>query len=245
MNINRQEITRLAGYVGAAMALAGYVRYTIQEIWGWFNLSLVIVGLVLLAASIVLNFGAIVAAFRGRQGKLGANTVVLSIAVIAILGIVNYLGYRYHKRFDLTAEGLYTLSDQTTRIVGGLNKDVKVIKFDRADDQQLADRMAEFTYLSKHISYERIDAQERPEIARQYAARNGETLAVAGERVERLQQTDEQSLVNAIVKITRDKPKLVCFTEGHGEKATSETGADGFAAAEGKLKNENYETKTI
>jgi ABC-type uncharacterized transport system involved in gliding motility auxiliary subunit len=245
MNIDRQEITRLAGFVGAAMALAGYVRYTIQEIWGWFNLSLVIVGLVLLAASIVLNFGAIVAAFRGRQGKLGANTVVLSIAVIAILVVVNYLGFRYHKRFDLTAEGLYTLSDQTTKIVGNLQKDVKVIKFDRSDDQQLADRMAEFKYLSQRISYERIDAQERPEIARLHAARNGETLVVSGERVERLQQTDEQSLVNAIVKITRDKPKLVCFTEGHGEKTTSETGLDGFAAAEGKLKNENYETKTI
>jgi ABC-type uncharacterized transport system involved in gliding motility auxiliary subunit len=245
MNITRSEITRLAGFVGVALALAGYVRHSIQEIWGWFNISLVSVGLALILISVALNFGGIIAFFRGRQGKLGANTIVMSLAVIAILGIANYMGYRYHKRFDLTAEGLYTLSDQTKKIVGSLQKDVKVIRFDKNEDPQLSDRMTEFKYLSKKISYERIDAQEKPEVARQYAARNGETLVVAGERVERPQQTDEQALVNAIVKVTRDKLKRVCFTEGHEEKSLSGTDADGFGTVESFLKNENYEPKSV
>src|SRR5262245_8723871 len=121
MQTNRQEITKLIGFVGAAMLVSGLARYFIQEIWGKFNLALVIAGAVLLLASIILN---IAASFRHRQGKLGANTFVLSVAVIAILGIVNFYGYRHHKRFDLTAEGAHTMSEQTKKILGNLQKDV-------------------------------------------------------------------------------------------------------------------------
>jgi ABC-type uncharacterized transport system involved in gliding motility auxiliary subunit len=245
MNINRQEITKLAGVVGPAMALAGYILYSREQVWKWHIIALMAVGAALLLASIVLNFKSIVAFFSGRQGKLGANTVVLSVAVIAIMAVLNFLGYRYHKRFDLTAEGSHTLSDQTRKIVGNLQKDVKVIKFDKMDDQGLADDMADYKYLSKRISYERIDADQNPGAARQYAARNGETLVISGERVERPQQTDEQALVNAIVKVTRDKLKRVCFTEGHEERAMSGAEADGFATVEAVLKRENYETKSV
>ncbi|MCI0664977.1 MAG: ABC transporter, partial [Acidobacteria bacterium] len=104
MNINRQEISKFAGYVGAAMIIAGYVRYNIQGLWSQFNLALAIAGAVLLLASIVLNFGSIAGFFRGRTGRLGTNTVLLSLGVTLILGIFNFLGYRHHKRIDLTAE---------------------------------------------------------------------------------------------------------------------------------------------
>jgi len=223
------------------MALAGYARHTIQELWGWFNISLVAVGLILLVASIVLNFGRIVEYFRGRQGRLGANMALVTVAVIGLIAIANFLGYRHHKRFDLTTEGLYTLSDQTRQVLKNLQKDVTVIKFASTDDPQLADQMAEFRYQSNHISYQRADSQEKPGLARKYAAKNGETVAAAGDRIERLQQTDEQSLVNAILKVTRDSLKTICFTEGHGEKALG----DAYSQAEGKLKGENYTTKTV
>jgi ABC-type uncharacterized transport system involved in gliding motility auxiliary subunit len=246
MNINRQEITKLAGVVGPAMAIAGYILYSREQVWKWHIIALTAVGLATLLASVVLNFRSIAEFFRGRQGKLGANTVVLSVAVIAIIGALNVLGYRRHKRFDLTAEGLYTLADQTKKIVGSLQKDVKVIRFDKIDDQQLADRMSEFKYLSNHISYERIDPQQKPEIARKYAVRQfGVTIVAAGERIERPQQTDEQSLVNAILKVTRDKLKRVCFSEGHGEKDLSSNDGSGYTSVEGVLKNENYEVKSV
>lgn len=242
MNTNRQEIIKLAGFIGAAMALAGYVRHSIQELWGWFNLSLLIIGLVLLAVSIAFNFGTIVGYFKGRSGRLGANMALLTVAVVGLIIIANFLGYRHHKRFDLTSEGLYTLSDQTKKVISNLQKDVKVIKFDRTDDQLLSDQMTEFKYQSKRISYERFDPQERPELARQYGIKNfGETVVAVGNRIEHLTQTDEQTLINAILKVTRDSLKTICFTEGHGEKSLTE----GFSQADARLKGENYQTKMV
>ena len=235
----------MAGFIGAAMAIAGYVRHTIQEIWGWFNLSLLIVGGVLLLASIALNFKDIVEYFRGRSGRLSANVALLTVAVVGLIAIVNFLGYRHHKRLDLTAEGLFSLSDQTKKVLSGLQKDVKVIRFAKENDTLLADQMNEFKYQSKRISYEWVDAQEKPGAARNYAAKNGELVVSTGEgeqrRIERLQQADEQSLLNAILKVTRETLKTICFTEGHDEKAL----AGDYSQVEGKLKGENYLTKTI
>lgn len=242
MNTNREELSRLAGFIGAAMALAGYVRHSIQEMWGWINLTLLIAGLVLLLASIVLNFGSIVAFFRGRSGRLGTNMALLSVAVIGLIAIANFLGYRHHKRFDLTTEGLYTLSDQTKKVLSNLSKEVKVIKFDKQEDQQLADQMAEFRYQTTKLSYERIDPQARPEIARQYAVKAlGETVVAVGDKIERPSTTDEQAMVNAILKVTRDKAKTICFSEGHEEKSLTEA----YSQADGKLKGENYQTKSV
>ena len=247
MNINRQEISKLAGIVGPALAIAGYILYTRVGEWKWHIIALIAVGGALLLASIVLNFRLILEFFRGRQGKLGANTAVLSVAVIAIIGALNYAGTQWlHKRIDMTTEGLYTLSDQTRKIVGGLQKDVKVIKFAKTEDQPLADLMAEFKYVSNRISYQLVDPFQKPEIAREYAVTKvGETIVAVGERIERPQQTDEQAMVNAILKVTRDKLKRVCFTKGHDERSISDTENSGYALVDGQLKNENYETKEI
>jgi ABC-type uncharacterized transport system involved in gliding motility auxiliary subunit len=52
-------------------------------------------------------------------------------------------------------------------------------------------------------------------------------------------------MVNAILKVTRDKLKRVCFTKGHEERSISDTENSGYALVDGQLKNENYETKEI
>ena len=249
MNINRNEIGKLSLMLGAALIVSGLVRYTVQGIWEK-NLWLVIGGAVLVLVGMGLNFDFIKGLFTSRTGKLGTNVGVLTIAVIGILAVVNLLGYRHHKRIDLTNEQLYSLSDQTRKVVAGLQKDVKIIKFDKQDDPQLKDLMAEYKGAGSRITYEFVDPGAKPEVAAQYKAKAyGDTFVVAGDRTEKLEagQTGEQVVTNAILKVTRDKLKTVCFTEGHGEHALAGGGeaSAGYTMADKRLKAENYETKTI
>jgi ABC-type uncharacterized transport system involved in gliding motility auxiliary subunit len=247
MKTNRNELGKLAAMLGAALLISGLVRYSVQNLWG-FNLGLVIGGAVLLVVGLVLNASGLTAFFTGRSGKLGTNTAVLTLAVVGILAIVNFLGYRHHKRFDFTSEQLYSLSDQTRKVVANLPKDVKVIKFDKREDPALKDLMSEYKGAGRRISYEFVDPESKPEIAKQYkVAAFGETIVSAGDRQEKLEsgKTSEQELTNALLKVTRDSLKMVCFTEGHGERAMSGGGAEGFDTADKRLKNENYETKAI
>jgi ABC-type uncharacterized transport system involved in gliding motility auxiliary subunit len=246
MKLNRKEALNIAGYLGAAFLIAGYVRYSVQELWTKWEIALVTVGGVLLLASIAFNFKTIIGYFRSRGGRLGANTAILTVAVLGIFALVNYLGYRHHKRIDLTTEKLYSLSDQTRKIVSTLDKDVKIITFAKEDDPQLRDQMEEFRDLSKRLSYERVDPQVKPEVARQYQiTKMGEVVVAAGSRVERPQGTSEQELTNAILKVTRETLKTICFLEGHGEKGLTDSEGDGYSSIDANLKKENYQTKAV
>ena len=241
-----QKYSRTAGLIGTSILLAGLVRYSIEEVWGKVNLGMVIAGGVVVLLSLLLNLGNARASLQGRSGKGTANLSGLLLAVLAILVAVNYLGYRYHKRFDLTSEGLYTLSDQTRKILTGLKTDISVLHFDKTDDQQLADQMKEFKSLSRRINFQRIDPQEKPDLARKYSVRQmGETLVIAGDRIERPTATTEQDLVNALMKVTREQLKSICFLTGHGEKEMAGADAEGYQSMDKALQRENYVTRTI
>jgi ABC-type uncharacterized transport system involved in gliding motility auxiliary subunit len=246
MSISRQEIFKNVAWLGGTLLLAGTLRYLIQETLQPASKWMLIGGAALFAIGIGGSYQAIVAFFRKRGTKLGTNTLVLTTAVLAILVLVNFLSARHSKRFDLTSEKLFSLSDQTIKILDGLNKDVKVLKFDKSDDVVLRDLVTEYKAHSRHVTYQFVDPQEKPELAKQYAVqRFGETIVASGTRVERPESTDEQDLTSAILKVTRDTVKTVCFVEGHGEKQLESQEAEGYTAAETGLKNENYQVKSV
>src|SRR5450631_113411 len=170
MKWDRNETARFIGTLGAAMVIAGYLRYSIQGEFLPFSKGLLIDGAVFLLAAAVVGFQGILTFFSKRSAQQGANTSVLVIAVIAIIAVANFVGFRHHKRFDLTTEKLYTLSDQTKQIVGGLQKDVTIVHFDKSANPALDDQMGEYTSLSRHLKFQNIDPQQKPELADQYGA---------------------------------------------------------------------------
>ena len=245
--LNSKEMAKWAAYIGAGAVLGGALGYAIQEVMGTFNEALLIGGAVLILGSLVVNYRS-VRSFSGRRStRLGANTAVMAVAVVGIIGLANFVGYRHHKRIDVTTEKVYSLSDQTRKIVSGLAKDVKVMRFDQTDDQTLHDLMKEYRDLSGHITYELIDPQAKPDEARQYkVSSQGELVVASGDKTERPAGTDEESLTSAIIKVTSDSVKKIYFVEGHGERQISDTsGRDGYGLVSKWLKDENYDTKTV
>ncbi|MFN7949929.1 MAG: Gldg family protein [Blastocatellia bacterium] len=249
MKADKQEIIKYAGWLGVALLVGGYMRYLVREELGAFDKSLLIAGAVLIVLSLALNIRAVRDVFSRRSTRLGTNTAALTVAVLAILAVVNFLGYRHHKRFDLTSESLYSLSDQTRKVVSGLKQDVKVIHFTTGGTpvaDNLRETMTEFRNLSNRISYEQVNPEDRPQLAKRYEVRApGETVVVSGERTEHLSSVNEQDLVSAILKVTREKNKAFCFIEGHGEKPLGGSGPDGYELINGALKSENYDTRTF
>jgi ABC-type uncharacterized transport system involved in gliding motility auxiliary subunit len=228
--------------------VAGYLRYSIQGELLTFSKVVLAIGALCLLASIVIGFGGILRFFSKRSSQLGTNTTILSVAVLAILVIVNFVGFRHHKRFDLTTEKLYTLSDQTKQVVGGLQKDVTIVRFDKSPNAALDDQMAEYTSLSRHLKFQNIDPQQKPEVAQQYGAtRMGDVILASGPRKEHLETgaTSEEDITGAIIKVTQDKVKTVCFVTGHGEKSLTDDGEDGYSHLDAGLKKENYVTRTL
>jgi ABC-type uncharacterized transport system involved in gliding motility auxiliary subunit len=232
--------------LGVASAAAGFVRYTTQNQLDHLSEGLLIAGGILFLAAVAAGYRDLIAFFGHRSSKLGTNTLTLTILVLVVLGFLNFLGYRHHKRVDVTTEKLYTLSDQSRRIATGLQKDVTVIRFAKTPDAEFKDLVTEYVNLSSHVHYQVIDPQEKPEVARQYNVTKMDDVVVSsGTHNDTLTGTTEQDLTNSIVKVTRDTVKTVCFLEGHGERSTASTEQDGYGGVAGTLKNEGYQTKTV
>jgi ABC-type uncharacterized transport system involved in gliding motility auxiliary subunit len=251
MKWDRNETARFIGTVAVAMLIAGYLRYAIQGELLTFSKGLLIAGTVFILAALVIGFQGVVAFFSKRSAQQGANTSVLAIAVIAILAIANFVGFRHHKRFDLTTEKMYTLSDQTRQIVSSLQKDLVVIRFDKAPSAGFDDLMTEYKTLSPRFKSQTVDPNQKPEVVQEYGAtRMGEVFVGYGDRKSRIEtgaqgEVSEQDVTGAILKITSDKVKTICFVTGHGERSITDTSQEGYNQAGEGLKKENYLTKTV
>ncbi len=251
MKWGRSQWAEIVLSLGVALLIASYVRYSLQGELLVFSKSLLIAGGVLIVASIVVGFPNIRNYFSKRSSQLGTNTTILTLAVIGILVALNYVGYTYHKRFDLTSEHLYTLSQQSKKIVNGLKQDVTIARFAKTPNQQFDDLMSEYTNLNSHVKYLKVDPQEKPEVAQEYGAQHmGDVIAASGTHKEPIKAgTDgaitEEDVTSAILKVTTAKVKTVCFVTGHGEKSLTDNGPKGYSSVADGLKKEGYDVKPV
>ncbi len=66
---------------------------------------------------------------RIHRFQIGLNVLIQIIAVVFILGGINYYAFRHYKRWDFSRNQKYALSDQTKRLLKSLDKPMKVIVF--------------------------------------------------------------------------------------------------------------------
>jgi ABC-type uncharacterized transport system involved in gliding motility auxiliary subunit len=197
---------------------------------------------------VVLRWEDVARGLGRRQLKYGTNTFVLVAVVLGILGTVNYLVVRHTKRFDLTQNQRYSLSDQTRKVLAGLKDEIKITYFQRARDMARGeDRLKEYTALSSKLKVEFVDPVKSPAKAQAYDAKGPWPILVverAGKR-ERISNDGEQDVTNALIKITREGKKTVCLLEGEGERSGEETGDRGLSGAKSALTKSLYEVKNV
>src|SRR5271155_5474394 len=97
MKWDREEIASFIGTIGVAMLVASGVRYSIQNELLTTSKVLLIAGGVLVLAAIILGFRAIVRLFSGRGAQRGSTPAFLALAVIAILAVIIFVGFRHQK----------------------------------------------------------------------------------------------------------------------------------------------------
>jgi len=248
----RNQQAEFIGTTGIAALLAAYFVYNSQGHLTALSDSLLIGGGVLIGGGIVLGFGGIMHYFSRRSSQLGTNTTILSLAVLVILGILNFVSYRHHKRFDLTTEKLYTLSDQTKKVLHGLTEDVTVARFAKTPNEQLNDLMDEYKNVNPRVKFENVDPDEKPDLVKEFGAtRTGDVIVAAGAKHQPVEpgadgSYSEQDMTATIMKVTRNSVKMVCFVIGHGEKSLSdESDPKGYGLVQQGLMREGYNTNSI
>jgi ABC-type uncharacterized transport system involved in gliding motility auxiliary subunit len=223
--------------------------------WIWGNL---VVGGILLAVSLVASLDALRERMRSgearRASRYGTAAVITTVLGIAILGLLGFLASRHPLRFDWSEGGVHSLSDQTRKVLDGLQQDVDVTAFVAAGEiQPVRSLLDRFAYESPRFKVEFADPTARPDLVEKLGISpdklgKGLVRVAIGKDAVELSELDEEKITNALVKLTRQSAKKVYFLEGHGERPVKGEGAEGkegFSRAAESLRNENYQVESL
>ena len=195
-----KRVLGLLGWLGVALVMAAVAISQLRPEWQWYR-TLALGGLVCTLLYVLSQWREIVREFSGRQARFGTLAIASILVVLGILAAINYLASRHNKRWDLTAAGQYTLSEQTKKVLQGLQKPVRVTVFARTEDfPRFRSRLDQFQYESKQLQIEYIDPEKRPALAEKLKDSGLGTIVLEYEgRTQRVTSDEEQDLTNALI----------------------------------------------
>jgi len=167
----------------------------------------------------------------------------LLLTVIAAM-LAGSLAIQHSFEHDWTAAGRHTLTASSLEILAQLDQPLTVIAFTR--DQQLtkalAGRVARYQRHNPLINFESVNPDRHPDRAAAADVEQDGVLYLAlGERHETLRQFNEQSISNAILRLSRGTGIEVLVLGGHGERsATGEANHD-ISSFAGTLTDQGFQ----
>ena len=238
-----KRILGLLGWLGVAFVFGAVAIRFLKPEWEPWGGRLAMAGLVCVLLYILSEWRAVVRSFSGREARFGSIAIVSVAVVLVILVAINFLANRRNKRWDLTAAKQYTLSDQTKKILGSLQKPVTVRVFARSEDfDRYRERLDEYRYNSDKVTVEYVDVERRPALANQYGVQQIGTVVFDYDgRIERVTSDAEQELTNGLIKVVQGTKNKVYFVQGHGEKSTQGSDRAGYSTISSALKSDNFE----
>jgi len=183
---------------------------------------------------------------RGRQAKYGSNALVLSLAVIGIFAVINFIAYDNPKQWDLTEDQEYTLSPETRLILEELPEQIDLIGFYTPSVSAARDNIRplldQFQILGAgKLSYYFIDPLENPFMAEQYGVARDASIVVAfGESSEVVEFASEQRIAEALIRLLNPGERQIYYLNGHGERDFESTGEFGYSRVLSALEARNY-----
>jgi ABC-type uncharacterized transport system involved in gliding motility auxiliary subunit len=237
-----RRILGLLGWLGVALVFAAVaIRFLKPEWQPWYN-GLAIGGLVCTLLYMLSQWRDIARSFSGRQARFGTLAVASALVVLAILAALNYLASRHNKRWDLTAARQFSLSDQTKKILQGLDKPVAIRVFASPDEfPRFRERLDEYQYVSKQVNVEYVDAVKSPGRANEYKVQALGTVVLEYDgRTERVTSDGEQELTNGLIKLIQGTQHKIYFVQGHGEKNTESGDRTGYNTITSALSSDNF-----
>ena len=239
-----KRILSLVGWLGTALLLvAAAIRFGfpardryVPYLWGG--------GVACVVAYLAGQWREFAQLFRRRQARYGTLAAVSVVVVLGILIAVNIIGSVQKKRWDLTANKTFSLSDQSRNVLSKLDSPLQMTVFAKDTDfPRFQDRLKEYEYASKRVSAEYIDPDKKPAVARQNQVTRYNTIVLSYKsRTERVTAANagEQDITNGIIKVVSGQQKKLYFVQGHGERDTASTERDGYNVISTALGRENY-----
>ena len=208
---------------------------------------------VILYPGVIAVIGMFVVSRKGRwsiRDLVAAGLgVILSLGVLVLL---NFIGDRYHWRFDLTEDELFTLSPDTIELLAQVDAEGKYVTvktfMSQMEGGRFQDIAGEYGYQTGNFEFEIVDPQKEALQVRQYDIRERGASVVevtgGGKLVtERFSEQTEEALSNAIRRALAADERTIGFVGGRGEGQLTQVDGQGYSILNGRLKELNLEVR--
>lgn len=250
-----ERLGPLLGFLALILLLAALASFLLGAMVVFW--ILLVLGVGSLVAFVVLSAQDVKRFFVSRQAHYGSNVAISLIGVVGIAVIINtVVSQRLDKTADWTADKLYTLSDQTKKILHGLDREVKVLAFfsnnsgnPRLQQQrELAeDVLSRYQHETEVLTVQFVDPVADPQTFDVYDIQfDGTVVFESGEKREHVTAINEQACTSAILKVARDEIKGIYFLIGHEERSIDDFDVrSGYNEAREALEKQNYMVETL
>ena len=238
--VNR--IVGIIGWVGTALVFGAVAIRFVRPEWMQYGTYMTYAGLVCILLYMIGQWRDIVGFYGTRQARYGTMSIVGILVGLGIVVAVNYLGARQSKRWDLTENQAYSLSEQTTKVLQSLDAPVQITVFDQQTGfDNYRPRLETYQYESNRVNVEYVDIDRNPARAKQAEVQSlGTILITYKDRTQRVTSSEEQDITNALIKAVTGKEKKVYFTQGHGERDTAGSDRLGYSSITAALGRDNF-----
>ncbi|MBD2502577.1 GldG family protein [Anabaena azotica] len=248
--IQRNKLWQYLFWLGPFLVVAGLTSGLVSDSWGTLTLALLIAGIVIIGLWLLWQSQRS-QWWNRRSTQAGTNALVATLAVLVILGLINFLGTRYQVRADLTESQLFTLSPQSQQLVQNLQQPVKVWVFDVTQNPQDQQLLENYRRKSSNFQFEYVNPQNSPGLAQKFGVKDyGEVYLESGNKRQLVQTVNvnerltEIRLTNRLQQIMSDRTAKVYFLQGHGEHPITE-GEDAISQAVQALSDRNYNSSPL
>ena len=205
-------------------------------------------GAILVLGAVLIRPEVVRTALAGRPVKYASNALITSLAFVGILALVNFLSLKHDYEFDLTETGLFTLSEQTIKVLENIDEPVQILGFFHGGDPRLKrarEYLERYSHHTRYLNYEFHDPNIEPALAQSVGLTNYGLVFVSGHHSYETAGVDEQSITSGLIRVTRDQPKKIYFLTGHGEHRLDDGGKEGYSAVQQALERENYQVAPL
>jgi len=184
---------------------------------------------------------------KARQTRYGAYVAVYTLVIIAILVAVNFLANRYDQSYDSTKNKMFSLSDQTIKLVKDLKANIRMVYFgDTSSFPNARDLLDRYSSLSPRLSVQYVDPNKKPSLAKAAGFRPDSPVVVEnGARHEGAKSLTEEEVTGALIRALKSGERNVCFMSGAGEHSIDDQDREGFSVLKALLERDNYKSRAV
>lgn len=164
-------------------------------------------------------------------------------AFVAVLAGANLLAFRNNVTADLTPDRRFTLQSESVEVARRLPRATTATVYLPASSRLGREAkllLERYEAASGALRYSFVDPTSRPGALLEQGVTPGQAVLQAGDRRVVVEAVTEQDVTSGMLRLIRERERIVCFSTGHGERTLDDPGPGGLTGIAAALRAAGY-----